>query len=202
MRSQIVRHLDGVFAPVEEERALNDLLAQIALLSGASRVLLCAFHNGHIDPGGYHLTKISTVNSYLAEGYMPMAEAIRDMPMGRVMTEIEQMLAAHDSGMHWVVTVDGPDLPLPCRDHLQRNGIVMMYNRLVKVGNLPIGILSIHYCEENPSSPLIPGATSSRLVEGLYDRISGIMRRRVVHPSPLRKLLYRITGNSQVDPFR
>ncbi len=202
IRTRVVRHLDGVFAPVEEERALNDLLAQIALLAGASRVILCAFHNGQIDPGGYHLTKLSTVNSYLAEGCLPMATPILDMPMGRVMTEIEQMLAAHGAGRPWVTTSLADDLPEPCRDHLRRNGIVLMHNRLVRVGNLPIGILSLHYCDDAPSAPVIEGEPHARLIERLYERIAEIMRRRVIHPSPLRRFLYRLTGNSQSNPSR
>ena len=62
IRSRVVTKLDGVFAPVEEERKLNNLLAQIGVITNASRVILCAFHNGAIDNEGYHLTKISTVN--------------------------------------------------------------------------------------------------------------------------------------------
>lgn len=200
LRANIVRHLDGVFAPVEEERALNDLLAQIALLAGASRVLLCAFHNGSISNLGYSLTKLSVVNSYLSEGTAPMSSPIRDMPLGRIMNEIEGMLGAHSAGKRWVCTYDGNHLTEPCRDHLRRNGIVMMYNRLVRVGNLPIGILSIQYCSALIAHEHLETEPQARLIENLYERIAEIMRRRVIHPSPLKKLLYRITGGSQSNP--
>lgn len=200
LRGRIVRHLDGVFAPVEEERALNDLLAQIALLAGANRVLLCAFHNGHISSGGYSLTKLSVVNSYLADGTGPMASPIRDMPLGRVMSEVEGMLAAHTAGRRWVFTHDGDHLTEPCRDHLRRNDIVMMYNRLVLVGNLPIGILSIQYCVAGTAHDHLENEPQARLIEHLYHKIAEIMRRRVIHPSPIRKLLYRLTGGNQSSP--
>ena len=72
LKSRVVSKLDGVFAPIEEERILNNLLAQVGVITNASRVVLAAFHNGAIDNCGYHLTKLSTINSYTAPGRLPM----------------------------------------------------------------------------------------------------------------------------------
>lgn len=191
-RSRIVTKLDGVFTPVEEERKLTYALAQIGLITRASRVILTAFHNGQIDNCGYHLTKITTINSYVAPGAAQMQKPIRDLPLGRIMYEIEALLKHKDSD--YLVTVARKDLPEPCRDHLIENGIGRMYNRLVKVGNLPIGILSIQYHEVKDMDEFIYGDPYRDLLEVLYQDIAGLMRRRVIHPSKLRKLLRMVGG--------
>ena len=200
LKSKIVRKLDGVFAPLEEERKLNDILAQIGVVTRASRVVLTAFHNGAIDPSGYHLTKISTVNNYTAPGELPMAVPIRDLPVGRVMFEIEEMLGTRSQGECWAVTEYSDSLPQPCRDHLNKNNIGKMYNRLVCVGTLPIGILSLQYSRNERRNPPVGDAPNAKILEDCYNQICVIMRRRVIHPSLMRRLLYRLTGNSQSNP--
>ena len=74
-----------------------------------------------------------------------MAYPIRDLPIGRIMFEIEEMLKVDD----WVCITYDDSLPQSCKDYLIRNNIERMFNRLVKVGNLPIGILSVQYSKEH-----------------------------------------------------
>jgi hypothetical protein len=69
-----------------------------------------------------------------------------------------------------------------------------MYNRLVKVGNLPIGILSLQYDQGERRLPPVNNEPHVKLLEDLYNQISVIMRRRIIHPGPLRKLLMRLKG--------
>lgn len=197
IRSSVVKKLDGVFAPIEEERALNNLLAQIGVITSASRVVLAAFHNGAINNLGYHLTKLSTINSYTAPGRLPMSKPIRDLPVGRIMFELEDLLAP--SGDAWSFVQYSEDLPQPCKDHLMSNNIDRMYNRLVRIGNLPIGILSLQYdASERRSPPIISGA-HVHIMEDLYEQVCGIMRRRIVHPGPLRRFLMLI-GKGRKSP--
>ena len=192
LKNKVVSKLDGVFAPIEEERQLNNLLAQVGVITNASRVVLAAFHNGAIDNCGYHLTKLSTINSYTAPGRLPMTVPIRDLPVGRIMVELESML---DPGAErWSVTEYREDMPTPCRDHLNKNGIHRMYNRLVRVGNLPIGILSLQYDEGERRAPPVSIEPHSHLLEELYNDIAVIMRRRIIHPGPLRRLLMKLKG--------
>jgi hypothetical protein len=190
LKNRVVNKLDGVFAPIEEERRLNNLLAQVGIITNSSRVVLTAFHNGAIDNCGYHLTKLSTINSYTAPGKLPMAVPIRDLPVGRIMYELEELIKAEDK--EWVYTEYDESLPEPCKDHLRKNNIAVMYNRLVKVGNLPIGILSLQFDNSERRRPPIREEPHSKLLEQLYNEIAYIMRRRIVHPGPIRKLLMRL----------
>lgn len=195
MKPQVVEKLDGVFAPVQEERRLTNILAQIGIVTQASRVVLAAFHNGALDAQGYHLQKLSTVNTYTAPGHSPMAYPIRDLPIGRIMFEIEAMLKEND----WVCVVYSEDLPQPCKDHLIKNDIGRMCNKLVKVGNLPIGILSLQYSKQdcptaNTCTNRVIPEEYQTLVDDLYFEISTIMRRRVIHPSPIHRVFGTLLG--------
>lgn len=192
MKPSIAKRLDGVWAPIEEERRLTAILAQIGIITNASRVVLAAFHNGQLSRYGFHLQKLTTVNQYTAPDFSPMPYPIRDLPIGRVMTEVEMLIA--DGG--WVETQASGDLPDACIDHLKRNRIARMLCRIVLVGNLPIGILSIQYGEQERRRPQIAQPPHDQLLESLFDEISTIMRRRIVHPSPLHRLAARFFGSS------
>jgi hypothetical protein len=189
IKGKVVSKLDGVFAPIEEERRLNNLLAQVGAITNSSRVVLCAFHNGAIDNCGYHLTKLSTINSYTAPGRLPMTIPIRDLPVGRIMFELEEMLGAQSD--EWTRVEYNEDLPAPCKDHLKKNNIHTMYNRLVRVGNLPIGILSLQFDQTERRRPPIDEEPYCKLINDLYDEIALIMRRRIIHPGPLKRLFMR-----------
>lgn len=205
MRPKITQKLDGVFAPIEEERRLTNILAQVGIVTKASRVVLAAFHNGALDNEGYHLQKLSTVNCYTAPGNIPMAYPIRDLPIGRIMYELEEMLKIDN----WVCVMYDEKLPQPCKDHLLKNDIYKMCNRLVKVGNLPIGILSLQYSKNtitnaNRSDDLnycddkIIQPEYESLMNDLYSEISSIMRRRVIHPSPIHRVFGTLMGTLKI----
>lgn len=199
-KDKVVKKLDSAFQPLEEERRLNNILAQIGVVTRASRVVLTAFHNGAIDTNGYHLTKISTINSYTAPGESPMATPIRDLPVGRIMYEIEEMLGTQEEGNCWSVIEYSDELPQGCRDHLNKNNIGRMYNRLICVGNLPIGILSLQYSQRERRRPPVQDAPNAKILEDCYEQICLIMRRRVIHPSFIKQVFFRLTGNSQANP--
>lgn len=187
IRSNVVKKLDGVFAPVEEQRSLNNLLAQIGVVTSASRVVLSAFHNGEIDTLGYHLTKISTINSYVAPGRSQAATALRDLPIGRIMDELEPMF--QNAAQKWFTIEYNENLADACKDHLIKTNIELMHNRMVRIGNLPIGILSIQYDKGERRRFNIADTIQNDVIESLYEQICIIMRRRVIHPGPIRKAL-------------
>lgn len=195
LRERITSRLDGVFAPIEDERRLNSLVAQVGVITGASRVVLCAFHNGAIDSCGYHLIKVSTINSYVAQDAFPMTSTIRDLPVGRIMNEIERMMQLQRrGGRQWDVITAGAGLPQPCLDHLNRNKIEEMFNRLVSVGNLPIGILSLQYHPTETRRPPLGDEPHAKILDDLYQEISAIMRRRIVSPGPIRRISIFLKG--------
>lgn len=190
LRTTVAQKLDGVFAPIEEERQLSALLAQIGVITDASRVVLAAFHNGEIDNYGFHLQKLTTVNEYIAPGGEAMPHPIRDLPIGRVMVELEMLMEAPG----WVTAELHDGLPQACQDHLRRNEIRRMTNRLIRVGSLPIGILSLQYVSSERRSPDLERTPYDEILERLVEEIGAIMRRRVVHPGRLRVFLGRILG--------
>jgi hypothetical protein len=200
LKPVFVSRLDRAFAPVAEERRLNILLAQIGLLTGATRVILAAFHNGDIDSHGYHLTKISATNSYTAPGHLPMDNPVRDLPISRIQAELDGLLAI--DAADWVVVEYSENLPAPCRDHLRRNNIDVMYNRLVRVGTLPIGLLSLQFDPGDTRKPPLKDEPYIQVLETLFEDIASVMRGRVVHPGPLRRTLMRLRNSGSSSPLR
>jgi hypothetical protein len=192
IKKPILQKLHTTFNPIEEERKLNNLLAQIGAITNASRVILTAFHNGSIDHMGYHLIKLSTINTYVAPGRTPMAVPIRDLPVGRVMYELGMLMDAKEG--EWVSIEYSDDLPLACKDHLKKNNIQWMYNRLLRVGNLPIGILSLQYDAGERRSPPIRNDPNIKLLENFSEEVSLIMRNRIVNPGSMRRLINQIKG--------
>lgn len=198
----IKKKVNNVFTPIEEEKKISNILAQIGIVTNASRVVLAAFHNGELDAGGYHLQELSTVNSYTAPGCSPMNYPIRNLPIGRIMFEIEEMIK-EDS---WVCVTYHEELPQQCKDHLLKNNLKRMCNRLVKVGNLPIGILSIQYtkldindCDDKDFCvDQIIAKEHHSLMEELYTQIATIMRRRVIYPSPVHRVFGTLLGTVNI----
>jgi hypothetical protein len=196
----LIARLDRVFTPLEEERRINILLAQIGLLTGATRVILAAFHNGDIDSSGYHLIKLSTTNSYTAPGHLPMTVPIRDLPIRRIQTELAELLAP--GAADWVSIEYHDDLPAPCRDHLRRNNIDKMYNRLVRIGTLPIGLLSLQFEAGNNKKDQLHKEPYVHVLETLFEDLAGIIRRRIVKQGPVRRLFARLRGGNSTAPWR
>lgn len=200
IKSRVVTHLDGVFQPVEEERKISNLLAQIGLITHASRVILAALHNGSITPGGYSLTKISTVNAYTAPGASPMATPIRDLPIGRIMLELEMLLDPSNAG-RWLEVHDSDSLPDACLDYLRSNDIAAQFSRVVTVGSLPIGILACQYSAAERRRPPVASEVHADLLEELYDQIAAVMRRRIIHPGLARRIWMRLRGRGLTSPI-
>lgn len=197
IKPTFAEQLGSFFIPVEEERRLNTILAQIGVVTGASRVVLAAFHNGALDSDGYHLQKLSTINTYVKDGCSPMAVTIKNLPISKISYEIEEMLRVAD----WHEIKYHEDLPENCKAHMQRNSMACMHNRIIRVGNLPIGIISLQYNKDY--HPIDEGSRISRtayegLLEDLYDQISGILRRRVINPGPVKRLFSQAIGMIKV----
>jgi hypothetical protein len=179
-----INKLDVFLNHIEKEKEINTCLAQIGIITNASRVILCSFHNGQVDFTGYHLQKMSTTNTYTAKDSAAMASPVKDIQIGSFIREIEAMIKEND----WLTVKFSEELPQACKDYLSRNGIDCFYNRMVKVGNLPIGILSVQYGTEERNKFDLTIKSNKDTLEGLYLEISEIMRTRFIQPSPLRKL--------------
>lgn len=180
-----IMKLDTFMNHLQREKEINTCLAQIGILTNASRVVLCAFHNGQVDFTGYHLQKMSTINSYVARDCSAMAAPIKEVQISSFIQEIEVMLKKDD----WVTSRYQENLPQSCKDFFSRNGIQCLYNRLVKVGNLPIGIISVQYGIEERDKFDITIQENRETLNSLYNEVSEIMRQRFVKPSLFRKLM-------------
>ena len=122
-----------------------------------------------------------------------MSVPIKNLPISRISYEIEEMLKAGD----WHEIKYRDDLPEGCKAHLQRNSMACMHNRIIRVGNLPIGIISLQYNKDysaNRESDRISRNAYEGLLEDLFDQISDIMRRRVINPGPVRRIFSQAIG--------
>lgn len=196
LKNHFFKKLRTLLLPIEEEHRLNQLLAQIALITNADRVLLCAFHNGEIDANGFHLAKLSTINSYLAPNATPMRKPIQNLPVDKIVVEIEAMIKAEKTEDPWVTIKIDPSFPQPCIDHLRNDKIATMINRLVRAGNLPIGILSIQYHTNDRAISALDYESQRKLLEDCYREIGLVMRHRIVDPGLIQRLLNSRIGDS------
>jgi hypothetical protein len=193
IKPSFAEQLGSFFLPVNEERRLNTILAQIGVITGASRVILAAFHNGALDSDGYHLQKLSTINTYVREGETQMEVPVKNLPIAKITYELEQMGKVAD----WHETRFHDELPELCKEHMNRNHMACMHNRLIKVGNLPIGILSLQYSRfyrAKSKEEVIGRNAYEGLLEDLYDQITAIMRQRVVNPGPAKRVANQVFG--------
>lgn len=177
--------LGGPFGLIAGQRRLTHVLAQIAALTQADRTLLTAFHRPHGEPLGYEMKLMSTINQFVMPGAVPMRKEIANLPVGRIILELEEMM--RNGG--WTPIVRDPEQPEPCRSHLERNEIYCMYNRLVMIEGLPYGILSIQYTRERESYfDVRYDEGQMALLEALYEEVVAKMRSRLTRPPLLQRL--------------
>lgn len=191
IKPSLSQRLGSFLVSPDEERRLSTILAQIAVVTGADRVVLAAFHNGSLDSEGYHLQRISTINTYVKPGYPPMAKKIQNLPLEKITKELE-MLTHHDG---WNAILFSEDFPEACKEHMRSNHMKEMWNRPINVGYLPIGILSLQFTDFRPecAEPFTP-SYSERLLEDLFMQIATIMKKRVINPGPVRKIADKVFG--------
>jgi hypothetical protein len=113
------------------------------------------------------------------------------------LSKIEKEIKLLKDSKTWVSTdANDPNLNQSCKDYLMSRDIVKMANRMIRIGNVDIGVLSIQYCKGH-STEFSCNVECTHKKEGvcpysiwieeLYNEICQIMRRRVVHPGPIKK---------------
>ena len=186
--SGVGQKVENLFTSMEEEKRINSVLAKVGTYANAERVLLAIFHNGVIDGLGYHLQRISTVNQYVQTGSPHMNFPINNLPIGKIMNEIEML----NDAPGWVTTsVDG-DLPAACVKHLRENNMHQMSNVFIRVGDLPIGIVSVQWLHD----PTCEDSLEDPRIEKVLLELQDILARRVTHPTLFKRILNRIRGKS------
>lgn len=196
MRPTVAKKLEGIFTPIEEERRITAILAQIGVITNASRVLLAAFHNGVVDEYGYHLQKMSVTNYYISPTATDLKTPIRDVPIGRLMEELELLLAKKGEWMS--VDLSNNAMNPACVNHMRDTNVEFMADRLITVGNFPVGVISLQYNPNEGRRPNLDKRIEGEIstLEILFEELCIIMRRRVVKPPMAQMFIRRLLGRS------
>jgi hypothetical protein len=189
LRQPLMRRLGAILGARQSERYVTELLAQIGILTGSSRVVIGTFHSGRVTATGYGFTRVSILSTYTAPGRLPLDLQTRDLPIEQIRADLDD-LVAHGAD-RWRHVRAGSHLPSRCLDYLQRNQIAQLYGRLVLLEGLPIGVLNLHFdhCEATPSDPgELPHADR---LEVLFLELSRLLRERLLRP-PLWRRLFNV----------
>jgi hypothetical protein len=185
----VISRLQAAFRPAGQDERIKEILPQIAVLAGAHRVTFIGFHNGSTDATGYHLQKISTIHTYLVPGAPPMVKPIHNLPIDKIMYELAEL---YRSSNGWACITRSENQPIPCKAHLDTNFISKMHNKLLMVGNLPVGILSIQYTNNLVMHEATASDLGSPLMESLLFSLTSILQTRITEPGALIKILDKI----------
>jgi len=192
LRGLVLRRVGVLLGSAQDARYVVELLAQMAVLSGASRVALGTFYNPRLASSGYGFTRATLVSCYVAPGRLPLDIETRDMPMERLKEDVDDLIA-HSRGS-WRFVRAGTHLPTPCRDYLMRNRIAYLYGRLVMLEELPVGIINVQF--DDPSAVPLHGEDLPHVeeMEHLYLELSRVVRGRMLRPPLWRRLFNSWAG--------
>lgn len=186
LRELVLRRVGALLGEEHDARYVLELLAQVAALTGATRVAVGSFYNPRMSIDGYGFTRVTIVSCYVARGRLPLDLQTRDMLLDRIRGDVDDLLRNAPCG--WRLVRAGPHLPTACRDYLLRNNIVFMYGRLVMLGGLPVGIINIQFDDPDhpPTDPSsVPHAAR---LEHLYLELSRVVRGRMLRPPIWQRL--------------
>lgn len=111
LRQVVLSRFGFLLGSQQNARYLVELLAQVAVLTGASRVALVTLYNPELLTTGYGYTRVAILSCYVAPGRLPLDVESRSMPMERIRADVQDLLDHADGG--WRLVEAGPHLP--CR---------------------------------------------------------------------------------------
>jgi hypothetical protein len=193
LRQMVLSRFGFLLGSQQNARYLVELLAQVAVLTGASRVALGTFYNPELLTTGYGYTRVAILSCYVAPGRLPLDVESRSMPMERIRADVQDLLDHAAGG--WRLVEAGPHLPTPCLDYLLRNRIAFLYGRLVMLETLPIGILNLHFDTPQQRPADLGAICHADRLETLFAEISLVVRGRILRPSLWRRLLRTWSGH-------
>lgn len=187
LRPRVIDKLLGTFQPIDETQRLNEILAQIAVVAEADKVVLWTFHNGDVSTVGYHYAKASITNGWWRAGVDKRSEGFRNVPIGVLYGELRPLFENPESVQ--LICLDDAE-GTGCYSYLSRVQINAMINRLVRIGNLPLGVISIQYVAEGSKALAIQNNITnqerSKLISKLVNQVNEIMKVRVIRPSKVK----------------
>ena len=158
---------EELLIPQEELERVKEILAQISILTEADRVTLGVFHNGVIGATGAHYDKLAVLAGYCQPGVLPLPELYKDIEANTLMNDLTPLF---ENSVDLEITRE--TAPRSCGLYMSRRDIHKLHNRLLKVGNLEIGVLSIHWC-----SPVIQACNQhDNKIKSLMEEITSIIQ--------------------------
>jgi len=190
VRPIVLKKLLSSSHPLDEQKKLNELVAQLGGITQSDRVILWTFHNGELDSTlGYHYAKATVTNSWLKNPNDADIAHQANVPFGLIRDEIETLLNDPLSTQMMVREVD-----CECKSDIAPDRATLVFNRLIKIVNVPLGLVSVQY--DVPSEDRKRVAVQAVLGEGetsvlfqkVVNQIDLIMKGRAVRPSLAERL--------------
>jgi len=110
LRQVVLSRFGFLLGSQQNARYLVELLAQVAVLTGASRVALGTFYNPELLTTGYGYTRVAILSCYVAPGRLPLDVESRSMPMERIRADMQDLLDHAAGG--WRLVEAGPQRSL------------------------------------------------------------------------------------------
>lgn len=178
MIANIQKKLDGdnesSLLPKSDMKRIEDILAQIAIICDSDRVTLGVFHNGVIGTSKVDFDKVAIISGYTSPGVMPLEELGRDVPAANLMGDLE--LLWNQEGTEDLLLRKDHASP-KCRLYFTRRDIGTLYNVKLSLGNIEMGVISIHWCGCAPEYPLPPeGSRGERKMKELQLEVLSIIQ--------------------------
>ena len=145
--SQLMKSLNrsiDKFLPPREQQRVRDLLAQLAILAKADRVVLGIFFDGAMTSKGYHFEKLAVPIAYARPNMPLLPELGKEVPVENVSRELDSLWA---SLVHEVVITKecaGTECA-DCALYLERRNLEAIRLHLLHKGATELGILGFHY---------------------------------------------------------
>ena len=163
--------------PFEEERKIPILLAQMKAVTSANQVLVGTFHNGELDQNGYHLKKFSVIYFWCEDGSCTPRNLPTNVPAEKLANEITKTNATEGWFHTTISDVEDPN----CITYLRDNGLSASSTRMIMMGNIPIGMISIQYKSDDFSNRKLKDHGTEAILEELFVQLQGLMKRRFKH---------------------
>lgn len=157
--------------PEEEMERVNQILAQLAIIYEADRVTLGVFHNGVIGAQGAHYDKVEITAGYSAPGVIKLPELGKDVEASTIMDDFGTMWKEGKE-----LFLDKASAHHSCALYMTRRDIFHLWNKVLFVGNLDVGILSMHWCAPQEKLPVPPETSrGQRLAQDLLGELTSII---------------------------
>ncbi len=178
--------------PFEEERKIPILLAQMKAVTNSNQVLVGTFHNGELDQNGYHLKKFSVIYFWTEDGSLPSRKLPTNVPAEKLMHEIDRTIKNEG----WTHTAIHEVKDKNCINYLRDNGLSATSTRMIMMGNIPIGMISIQYKTDDFDNRTLSNYAVDAVLEDLFIQLQSLMKRRFRHSVDNANLFRRLFGNS------